>query len=87
MRKTGTVLAALALLGVLASCASQAAAPTPAPAPAPTAEGGGSYGLWATDMLHTALVDDDLRQSTQDYLDQVDALLERFDAARAGLSE
>lgn len=59
----------------------------PATAYPATVESGGSYGLWATDMLHTALVDDDLRQSTQDYLDQVDALLERFDAARAGLSE
>lgn len=59
----------------------------PATAYPATVEGGGSYGLWATDMLHTALVDDDLRQSTQDYLDQVDALLERFDAVRAELSE
>lgn len=49
-------------------------------------EDGGSYGLWATDMLHTTLVDDDLKRQTQDYLDQVDALLERFDAARAELS-
>lgn len=38
MRKTRTTLVALALLGVLASCASQAAAPTPAPTPEPTAE-------------------------------------------------
>lgn len=43
MRKTGIVLAALALLGVLASCASQAAAPTPAPTPEPTAEAKADY--------------------------------------------
>ena len=45
-------------------------------------EAGGSYGLWAS-LIHEDFSEDGERgKMTQDYFDQVDALLSRLDAAR-----
>lgn len=52
-----------------------------------SAESGGSYGLWATDLLHDASVGAGLSQQTEEYLDQVDALLEKLDETRKGWTQ
>lgn len=46
-------------------------------------EVGGSYGMWPGYFHEEGLADEDLRQQGEDYLTQVDTLLDQLDAARA----
>ena len=46
-------------------------------------ESGGSYGLWAGSFHESWYVGEELGQKAADYLDSVDALLDKLDEARA----